>query len=87
MLREGGLSAVARQFLKNLSGPQTDARHFDRAFWKMVLQDDEGAITELQDGLAFRPFQMIFLRTDPAFRPLHNRPDFNQLLNKLPSPA
>jgi tetratricopeptide (TPR) repeat protein len=76
----GGVPALAGHFLNPLSGPQAPIRRYDRAVWRIISGDRDGAIEELRQGFEVRPYHMMFLKVDPIFRPLANDPRFVQLI-------
>lgn len=81
--RTAGLGGAARHFLAELSGPQESLKRYDRAIWKLQAGDPDGAVAELEQGVKFHPFYMMYLRVDPMFASLRDREDFRRAISRI----
>ncbi len=80
-----GFPAEARKVLENLDGlaatryvpPSTQASVY------LSIGQREAALDWLEKAYAVRDTEMIFLKGDPLFAPLHDEPRFQRLLDKM----
>ncbi len=56
---------------------------YERAFWHMVLNEPDLALPDLEVAAKRRPFQIMFLNVDPAFKRLHGDPRFEAIRREL----
>src|SRR5262249_35945844 len=63
---EGGMRKLVEVLLaQNSSKPALDHLRYERATWKMLVDDRVGALDELEPLFDFRPFDAIYVGVDP----------------------
>ena len=82
--RRGGLAKLVETLLAGSdSTPARDHQRYERATWRMWLDDKTGALDELEHVFDFRPFDAIYLGVDPMFASLHTDRRFRDLISRM----
>ncbi len=84
VISKGGVEAGLRWLLAK-TGTEADrpARGVNRAHWKLLLGDPDGALEELKSAESIRHFELVYLAVNPAFRPLREHQEFKALLARM----
>ncbi len=87
LFQKKGLAGICERWLSTFAngGPAGVAR-CDRAMWLLALGRKDDALAELEAALISKPFHVIYLAADPAYKPLHSEPRFQAVLKKLGLP-
>ncbi|MDZ7639326.1 MAG: winged helix-turn-helix domain-containing protein [Bryobacterales bacterium] len=76
-----GRRGVAQAYLDEVSDPMPkETKRYERALWKMWIGDNQGALEELEAAVVSKPYNVVYVAVDPAFRPLHGDARFQQVL-------
>jgi tetratricopeptide (TPR) repeat protein len=87
LFKKKGLAAICGRWLSTFAnGGPADVARCERAIWLLALGRKDDALTELEAALVSKPFNIIYLAADPAFKPLHSEPRFQAVLTKLGLP-
>lgn len=84
VVARGGVDGGLRWLLdKTEPEPSRAGRTVNRAHWKLLLGDRDGAVSELEAAEKIRHFEMVYLAINPAFAPLRDHPRFRDLLARM----
>lgn len=84
VLSRSGLEGGLRWLLDKTESETVRAgRAVNRAHWKLLLGDREGAIEELNAAEKIRHFELVYLAVNPAFDPLRDHPGFRGILSRM----
>ncbi|MEP7365019.1 MAG: winged helix-turn-helix domain-containing protein [Acidobacteriota bacterium] len=83
-----GMAGYLRFRLEEYSPPEVANHHrYHRAIWSMLLGDRDHALDELEAAIEQRSFELIYVKLDPIFGPLHGTARFEAILRKMGLPA
>lgn len=84
VLARSGVNGGLRWLLdKTESEPVRAGRGVNRAHWKLLVGDRDGAVEELKAAERIRHFELVYLAINPAFVPLRDHPGFRELLARM----
>src|SRR5262249_53477354 len=81
---QGGLPKLVEVLLAmNSSKPALDHQRYERATWRMWMNDRAGALDELEHVFDFRPFDAVYVGVDPVFAPRQTDPLLQALIARM----
>lgn len=84
LLESGGRAKALGTFLRGVSeGRAVETFRYERAVWKMALDDSEGALEELEAALVSRPYDLMYVGVEPAFRRLRSDARFQAIVRHV----
>lgn len=84
LLDQGGRRAVAEHWLREVAeGPPREVHRYSRAGFYAWIGDHPRALEELEAAVRSRPYHLIFVAVDPAFRPLWPDPRFQAVVRQV----
>ena len=82
--RKSGIQEFVRiQLEEESSQPIKRMMRYEHATWRMWAEDRSGALDELEEIFAVRPYDSMYVAVDPVFAPLRAEPRFVKLLAKM----
>jgi DNA-binding winged helix-turn-helix (wHTH) protein/Flp pilus assembly protein TadD len=84
VVRDGGSDAGLRTLLE-VTGDWRSQREqsWRRAPWRALLDDSEGALTELETAYELRNVNLLYIGTDPVFDKIRDHPRFQRILRGM----
>ena len=84
LLLRFGRRAVAEAYLNEVGeGPPKETKRYERALWRMWINDTEGALEELEAAVQSRPYYVMYVAVDPAFKQLYGNVRFQNVLRAV----